>query len=35
MRDSTCYNNGKLTTMSKSIGLNTFMNRLDSLYTQL
>lgn len=35
MRNSSCYNNGKLTTMRKSVGLNTFMNGLDSFYTQL
>lgn len=35
MRNSSCYNNGKLTTMRKSVGFNTFMNSFDSLYTQL
>ena len=35
MRNGSCYNNGKLTTMRKSVGLNTLMNCLDSLYTQL
>ena len=35
MRNGSCYNNGKFTTMRKSVGFNTLMNCLDAIYTQL